>query len=256
MLLAIDVGNTHIVVGVYNGSTLLRNWRLQADRERTTDELGMLLLQLFMSADLDPQQIDQGIGCSVVPPLSFAVQRAAQRYFGVELQMVGPGMRTGMPILYDNPREVGADRIVNAVAAHERVRGGVVIVDFGTATTFDCVTPRGEYLGGAIVPGIQVSLDALIQRTAKLPRVEIAWPSSVVGRNTVHSIQSGLLHGYVALVDGLLEKIREELHFETAVLGTGGLSRTISSKSRHISDVEPLLTLEGFRILSNRARKD
>ena len=255
MLLAIDVGNTHIVVGVYRDDALLSSWRMKSDRERTTDEIGMLLLQRFASGKLDPAEVASAIGCSVVPPLSYAVQRATSRYFGVELAMVGPGMRTGMPILYDNPREVGADRIVNAVAAHDRVRGGVIVVDFGTATTFDCVTPKGEYLGGAIVPGIGVSLDALVQRTAKLPRVEIAWPPTVVGRNTVESIQSGLLHGYVALVDGLIEMIREELDFEAAVLATGGLARTIAARSRHIGDVDPLLTLEGLRILSARAGK-
>ena len=252
MLLAIDVGNTNIVVGVYSGETLLHHWRMKTDRERTTDEIGMTCLQFFQSAGLEPRQVCRAIACSVVPPLSFSVERAVQRYFGVDLAMVGPGMRTGMPILYDSPREVGADRIVNAVAAYERVRGGVVVVDFGTATTFDCVSTAGEYLGGVIVPGLQVSLDALIQRTAKLPRVEIAWPPRVVGRNTVQSIQSGVLHGYVALVDGLLERIREELEFETDVIATGGLARTIASRSKHIREIDPLLTLEGLRILDDR----
>ena len=247
MLLAIDVGNTHIVVGVYRGETLVQSWRLMTDHKRTTDEIGMLLLQMFASADLEPSEVSMGIASSVVPPLSFAVERAARRYFDVELVMVGPGIRTGMPILYDNPKEVGADRIVNAVAAYERFKSGVIVVDFGTATTFDCITPNGEYLGGAIVPGIQVSLDALIGRTAKLPRIEIAWPERVVGRNTVQSIQSGLLHGYVSLVDGLLERIREELEYDARVIATGGLARTISTQSQHIEEVDSLLTLEGLR---------
>jgi type III pantothenate kinase len=253
MLLAIDVGNTHIVVGVYEGEGLLRHWRLKTDRDRTTDEIGMLLLQFFASAGLEPRSVRHAIACSVVPPLSFAVERAVNRYFGAELAMVGPGMRTGMPILYDSPREVGADRIVNAVAAYERVKQGVLVVDFGTATTVDCVSPAGEYLGGVIVPGVQISLDALIQRTAKLPRVEIAWPQKVVGRTTVQSIQSGLLNGYVALVDGLIEQIREELDYDAEVIATGGLARTISSRSKHIREVDPLLTLEGLRILSERS---
>jgi len=253
MLLAIDVGNTHIVVGAYQGETLLRHWRMKTDRERTTDEIGMLMLQFFESAGLEPRKVHRGIACSVVPPLTFAMERAVMRYFGAELAMVGPGMRTGMPILYDNPREVGADRIVNAVAAYERAKMGVVVVDFGTATTFDCITTKGEYLGGAIVPGIQVSLDALIQRTAKLPRIKIEWPPHIVGRNTVQSIQSGVLNGYVALVDGLLENIRRELSFETEVIATGGLARTIASRSKHIREIDPLLTLEGLRILNERS---
>ena len=255
MLLAIDVGNTHIVVGVYQGEILHRHWRMKTDRDRTTDEIGMLLLQFFESVGLEPRKVRRAIACSVVPPLTFAVERAIKRYFGAELVMVGPGIRTGMPILYDNPREVGADRIVNAVAAYERAKMGVVVVDFGTATTFDCITTAGEYLGGAIVPGIQVSLDALIQRTAKLPRIKIEWPPTVVGRNTVQSIQSGVLNGYVALVDGLLERIREELDFETEVIATGGLARTIASRSKHIREIDPLLTLEGLRILNERARR-
>jgi len=255
MLLAIDVGNTHIVAGAYRQEKLVRSWRMKTDRESTTDEIGMLLLQLFKSARLDPAEVTHGIASSVVPPLSYAVQRAVSRYFEVELAMVGPGMRSGMPILYDNPREVGADRIVNAVAAYERIHAGVIVVDFGTATTFDCVTPKGEYLGGVIVPGIQVSLEALIHRTAKLPRVEIAWPSSVVGRNTVESIQSGILYGYVSLVDGLIERIRADLPFEAEVLATGGLARTVAAESRHIGEVDTLLTLEGLRILSTRTRK-
>jgi type III pantothenate kinase len=255
MLLAIDVGNSNIVVGVYRGETLLHSWRLATEHNRTTDEIGMLLLQLFAASGLDPKEVTLGIAASVVPPLSFAVERAAQRYFDIDLVMVGPGIRTGMPILYDNPKEVGADRIVNSVAAYERVKGGVIVVDFGTATTFDCVTPAGEYLGGAIVPGLQVSLDALIQRTAKLPRVEITWPDRVVGRNTIQSIQSGLLHGYVALVDGLIESIRAEIEYEAHVVATGGFARTIATRSRLIQEVDPLLTLEGLRILSERARK-
>jgi len=255
MLLVIDVGNTNIVVGVYDGPQLLNSWRLKTDREQTTDEIGMLLLQLFSCSGIDHKAVKEAIGCSVVPPLSYAVQRAVSRYFAVELLLVGPGMRTGMPILYDNPREVGADRIVNAVAAYERAKGGVIVVDFGTATTFDCVTPKGEYIGGAIVPGIQISLDALIQRTAKLPRVEIAWPPAVVGRNTIEAIQAGILFGYVALVDGLIERIRNELEFDAAVIATGGLARTVSAQSKHIGAVEPLLTLEGLHILSARTRK-
>ena len=185
MLLAIDVGNTNTVLGVYEGDDAAEHWRIETSQRRTSDEYGILLRQLFAAAGLDPRAVTAVAVSSVVPPLAFALEQMCERYFGVKPLFVGPGVKTGMPILYENPREVGADRIVNAVAAYERRRGGLIVVDFGTATTFDAVTPKGEYLGGAICPGITISMDALFRNASKLPRVEFARPPHVIGRNTV-----------------------------------------------------------------------
>jgi type III pantothenate kinase len=189
---------------------------------------------------------------SVVPSLTEPMVELVRRAFGREALVVGPGVKTGMSILYENPREVGADRIVNAIAAYEKVKGGVIVVDFGTATTFDCVTPKGEYLGGAIAPGMEISADALFHRAAKLPRVEIARPPRVVGKNTVHSMQSGIVYGYVGLVDGMIARIQEELGYTTAVIATGGLARLIAPLSRSIQEADDTLTLSGLRILYER----
>lgn len=253
MLLAVDVGNTNTVLGVFRGKELLRHWRLTTDPARTADEYGVFVLGLFRDASLAAADIDAVAIASVVPPLQFALQEFSRRYFGRPPLFVGPGLRTGMPILYDNPREVGADRIVNAVAAYERWPGALVVVDFGTATTFDCVSARGEYLGGAISPGVQVSMDALFHHASKLPRVELLKPEHVVGRNTIASLQSGLLYGYVSLCDGLARRMIAEMGSpRPKVVATGGLAPLVAKESEVIEAVDEFLTLDGLRLIHER----
>ena len=252
MLLAIDVGNTNIVYGLFEGEKLLHQFRVETGRSRTSDEYVVVLRQLLSIAKVPDGAVDAVIVASVVPSLTEPMVDLARRGFDREAVVIGPGIRTGMSILYENPREVGADRIVNAVAAFERVKAGVIVVDFGTATTFDCVTPKGEYLGGVIAPGIQISADALFARAAKLPRVEIATPPKVVGKNTVHSMQSGIVYGYVGLVDGIVERLRAELDYPCQVLATGGLARRIAPLSKAIEAVDDDLTLRGLRIIHER----
>lgn len=253
MLLVIDVGNTNIVFGLYDGATLKERFRIQTLKGRTADETGVLLLDLFEHRGLRPK-VDGAIIACVVPDLLMGLQEACRRYFDVQALVVGPGIRTGMPILLDNPREVGADRIVNAVAAYEAVRGPCIVVDFGTATTFDCVSARGEYQGGVISPGFVISAEALFTRTSKLPRVEFERPKRVVGKNTVHCIQSGLFYGYAGLVDGVVGRIVEEWSPQQRprVLATGGLARVVAEAARSIDEVDDDLTLFGLRILFER----
>src|SRR2546425_9858437 len=223
MLLTLDVGNTNTVLGVFRGAELAAHWRLTTARDQTVDEYGILTRNLFTLAGLDAAAIEGVIISSVVPPLNGTLAEMARRYCGVEALFVEPGVKTGMPILYDNPQEVGADRIVNGVAAYERCKGAVIVVDFGTATTFDAISARGEYLGGAIAPGLSISAEALFQRAARLPRVDIRRPPKVIGRNTTHSLQAGLFYGYIALVQGILERIRREMGEPARTIGTGGV---------------------------------
>jgi type III pantothenate kinase len=252
LLLAVDVGNTNTVLGAFRGDELVGHWRIKTVAERTSDEYAVLMKSLLELDGYAWGTVRAGIVSSVVPPAVFGLQRFFKRHCGGAALIVGPGIKTGMPILYENPREVGADRIVNSVAAYEKVRGGCIVVDFGTATTWDVVTAKGEYLGGVIAPGIQISAEALYQHAAKLPRVELARPSKVIGKNTVASMQSGLLYGYAGMVDALVERLRGELEYPVKVLATGGLASLVASESKTIEECDELLTLRGLKILYDR----
>ncbi|MBF1321328.1 MAG: type III pantothenate kinase [Megasphaera micronuciformis] len=254
MLLVIDVGNTNMVLGVYKDTELLDHWRISTDRQRTTDEYGVLIRELFYLNDLRADDINAIIISSVVPPVVPTLERMCQRYFGLSPLLIGPGVKTGMDIRYDNPREVGADRIVNAVAAYEKYGGPVIIVDFGTATTFCAVDAKGVYLGGSICPGIGISTEALVQRTAKLPRIELKRTDSVICRNTIESMQAGVFYGFVGQVEGIVSRMRRELDMSARVVATGGLAVVIAPATKAIDVVEPMLTLEGLRIIYERNR--
>jgi type III pantothenate kinase len=249
MLLVIDVGNTNTVIGMFEGERLLADWRIETRPGRTSDEHGMLLRQLISARNLSPDLVTAGVLACVVPPAQSAVERAMRQTFRVEPLVVGPGVRTGMPILMENPREVGADRIVNALAAWHREHAGCIVVDFGTATTFDVISAAGEYLGGVICPGLVISANALYHAAAKLPRVPLEKPKRVVGKATVESMQAGLVYGYVGLVDGLVERMRAELDFPVRVYATGGQAIIVAEECQHIDVIAPELTLEGLRIL-------
>ncbi len=271
MLLALDVGNTNTVLGLYRlddsvaqaltgssaeekKSQLAAHWRVSTHRAQTVDEYGVFFVNLFEMHGMSPSQVTHIIISSVVPPVDSTLRQVCETYFNVEPLFVEPGIKTGMPVLVDNPTELGADRLADCVAAFEKYGGPCIVVDFGTATKFEVISERGEYLGGAIAPGLGLSADALFSRAARLSRVDIKRPSKVIGTNTVGHLQSGLYYGYIGLVDGILERIFAELGHKPRVVATGGLARMIATDSRFISEIDDLLTLDGLRILFERNR--
>lgn len=255
LLLVVDVGNTNSVFGVYRGDDLVESFRLSTDSARTADEWGAVLLPLFARAGLDPAAAEGVVVSSVVPPLHPTLDQLARRYFGQTALFVEPGIKTGMPIRIDNPTEVGADRIVNSVAARELYGAPVVVVDFGTATTFDVVNAAGEYVGGIICPGVSISAEALFAHGSRLYRVDIRKPEQLIGKNTVGAMQSGIYHGYIGQVDGILERLAEEIPDLATVVATGGLAPLIAAGSRYIRKVDPLITLAGLKIIHEKNRR-
>jgi len=254
MLLVIDIGNSNTVLGIYNGTELRHNWRIGTDKDRTVDEYAMLINNLFQLSGLQFPELDAVIVSSVVPPIVETIEGLCRRYFDLTPFVVGPGIKTGMPIHYDNPREVGADRIVNAIAAYEIFKCDLIVVDFGTATTFDVISSDGCYMGGAIAPGVGISADALFARASKLPRVEFSCPDQIVAKNTISSMQAGIFFGYVGLVEGIVGRMKKELAQQPMVIATGGLAPSIAASTRCIDKVDPFLTLDGLRILYDRNR--
>ncbi len=252
MIVVIDAGNTNIAVGLYAGKKLLHAWRLSTNHTATVDEYGMTIHSLFRYAELRTEEVEGVMISSVVPPLMWTLEQLSIKYLHKTPYVVGPGIKTGLNIRYENPREVGADRIVNAVAAIEKYGAPVIVVDFGTATTFDCIDAGSNYMGGAIVPGIEISTEALYQRAAKLPRIELVKPKSVIGRNPVSSMQAGIIYGYAGQVDGIVKRMKAEFRSEPRVIATGGLADLIAGESESIEVVDAQLTLEGLRILYER----
>ena len=250
MLLCIDVGNTNIVLGIFQDDKMINHWRIRTEKDMTSDELGVLINNLFIPAKLEINSIKDIITSCVVPPLLSVFKEFCLLYFHHETMIVGPGIKTGMPIKYDNPKEVGADRIVNAVAAYQKYQTGLIVVDFGTATTFDYISSEGVYEGGAIAPGIIISAEALFQKASKLPRVEIfAKPKTVITKETISSINSGLIYGYAGLVDGIVNRMKKEIGSDLTVVATGGLAPLIKSEARSINYIEEFLTLEGLKTI-------
>jgi type III pantothenate kinase len=254
MLLAFDIGNTTVAIGLFRGPKLVKGWKIKTDRDKTGDEYGAILLNLFQIAAQQPKKIEAAIISSVVPPLTPVIEDMCRDFFGLDALVVGPGLKTGMPILYENPLEVGADRIAAAVAAFEKHGGPAIVVDFGTATTFDAISAKGEYLGGAIAPGIQISAEALYLKTARLPRIEIKKPKRAIGRTTVASMQSGLYFGYIGLVTNTINEVRKEIGKNAKVVATGGFGGQITPEVPAIDVYEPDLVLEGLRIIYDRNR--
>lgn len=250
MLLTFDVGNSNIVMGVYKNDQLITNWRMATDYSKSADEIGIFIHQLFTHEKIDVNEVEDIIISSVVPHVMYSLQHMTQKYFNREAIVIGPGIKTGMNIKYDNPRQVGADRIVNAVAGFKKYGGPIIIVDFGTATTFCAISEKCEYLGGAILPGIKISADALYERAAKLTRVELVKPEHIICKNTSQSIQAGIIYGYVGSVDYIVKKMKEELGSDPVkVIATGGLSTLIASESEEIEIVDKFLTLDGLNII-------
>lgn len=249
MILVFDVGNTNMVVGIFDQEKLLTHWRIRTDTQRTADEYGIMIHGLFLYHKLREDSIKAAIISSVVPSLNMELEWMCQRYFGCKPILVGPGTKTGLAIKYDNPREVGADRVVNAVAGYHKYGGPLIIVDFGTATTFCVVNQSGEYLGGAIAPGIKISTDALVSRASKLPRVELVIPKSMIGKNTVMSMQVGIMYGFVGQVEGIINRMKKEINGDVKVIATGGLAALIASETDSIDEIDEFLTLDGLRML-------
>lgn len=258
MLLVIDVGNTNIVAGVYDNQDLKVHWRFSTDRSKTADEYGILLRSMFDYSDVEMSKVDSIIISSVVPPVLIPLCHMCERYFGIKPLVVGPGIKSGILIKYDNPKEVGADRIVNAVAAmskYSHVGRPMIIIDFGTANTFCALLPNGEYLGGSIAPGIGISSEALFQRAAKLPRIELIKPKNIICKNTVSSMQAGVIYGFVGQMEGIVSHMKRELGGDALVIATGGFANTMAAESKMVDIVEPFLTLDGLRILYEKNAK-
>jgi type III pantothenate kinase len=250
MIFVLDVGNTNIKIGLFEGQKLVHSWRIATDWNKTADEYGMLLTDLFKHAGQSVKKVEGIIISSVIPSINYTLEHMCSYYFSLKPIMVGPGVKTGLNIKYDNPKEVGADRIVNAVAAYNKYGGPCIVIDFGTATTFGCISAKGEFLGGCICPGIKIATEALVQRAAKLPKIELTFPEQIIGRNTVSNMQAGVMYGYVGQVNYIIEKIKEEVGSpEAKVVATGGMSRLIANMTDRIDTVDPLLTLEGLRLI-------
>ena len=263
MLLAFDVGNTNIVIGVFEGEDLVGSWRMKTDRNKSVDEYGMLIKQFFEYDQIDMKNVTDVIISTVVPSISYTLQHLSIKYFNIRAIEVGPGIKTGMVIKYDNPKQVGADRIVNAVAAYHKYGGPLIVIDFGTATTFCCISEKCEYLGGTIAPGIKISSDALFEKTAKLPRVELIEPGHVICRNTIESMQSGLVYGHMGVAEYIINKMKQEYHEMTGgdpdkvtVVATGGLATMISHGVKSIDHVDRLLTLEGLSLIYEKNKNN
>jgi type III pantothenate kinase len=255
MLLVIDIGNTNVVFGVYNEDTLVNHWRLSTVLNKTVDEYAILLNSLLYIERIRLNEIDSAVISCVVPPLLFPFESVCRKYIGITPMVIEPGIKTGMPILSDNPSEVGADRIVNAVAGYDKYKKSLIIIDFGTATTFDYITPKGEYASGCIAPGMMISMEALFERASKLPRVELVQPKSVIGKNTIQAMQAGITYGYVSLVDGIVKRMKDEVRTDPYVIATGGLSSLIYKGSETIDEVDAFLTLRGLKILYEKNKE-
>lgn len=249
MLLVLDVGNSNTVIGVYSGQELVSNWRVVTRPEQTSDEYGVLIQNLYFSSKISSKEIRSIIVSCVVPPMVAIIDELCMKYFDIVPIHVEPGIKTGMSINYDNPKEVGADRVVNAVAAYHKIGKELIVVDFGTATTFDCVNKSGNYIGGVIAPGLNTSSEALFLKASKLPKVELIRPATIIGKNTIHSMQSGIIYGYVDMVDGIVRRISKEMNGMPYIIATGGLAEIIAEGSATINEVDVFLTLKGLKII-------